>query len=297
MLPPGPPLSPVSTTVSIAAAAPGASRTIFLIGAPRCGVETVLRGLGAAECCQIVLAPGLFGAGIRPLLDSYQAPPMPGLNRLTTLAQLAVATRRLADDIVAALAGRSCSPDNGLRQIALYGSDLVYNVDAIRMLFPDAAIIHVVRNISSILRGTDLTLSRTAISAYQVCAEWRSIQRSVHGAPPWPMQFTMQFESLTMDPDAAASALRQRAGIRMTGDHRAAFCASILAASPGSDAARSAGLLARWARWSAGIYCQAELATAGYQDSLGRPGRFRRLLAAASLRTLHIAPPTSPRPC
>lgn len=263
------------------------ANVMFLTAVPGAGAECLLNGLKASGRFRCVRVPGLFDAGVGPLLNLHTAPPRFGLHWLSSLSGLAVATRRLLDEIIGALAGQGRKSNAGEAQpIIVYSPESCFHLQQIRMLYPDAVIIQLRRSIFEVLSDFELRVARAGTSAYRICSTWRSAEHAALGASPWPGQVSLRYEDLISDPPAAAAVLSGLARVELTGDQNAAFCRAFIGPSRGKSA-QSHRAQARLVRWSAAVYCQAELADLGYRESTGLPGLTQRLLASVILKIIH----------
>lgn len=290
--------APSAAAVPKAAAARRACANVFLLVTADCGAEDVLEALESTGQFRCVHDSYSFWEGVAGILRHYGTPPLPGIHQLTGFSQLVVAARRLSDNL-AGLAGPLAERDEqaSLMPRVDYSPGNIRGYPVLRLLYPDAVYVHIVRNPGFLIgRGSTASLGTAA----RIGQQWRSEQRLLLGSPPAPAMVQARFEDILADPVAWAGSLGAICGAELTDAELQRFAAMLrsraaVAGTPMSgDApvrgrpASAEGLLKRMLAWAIAVSCDAELAALGYRDSIGRPGACRRVAAAAILRSCAV---------
>jgi hypothetical protein len=268
---------------------------VFLLATADCGAEDVLEALESTGQFRCVHTSLSFWEGIAGILRHYGTPPLPGIHQLTGFSQLAVAARHLSDNLISS-AGLPADRDEqaSLMPRVDYSPGNIRGYPVLRLLYPDAVYVHIVRNPGSLI-GRRSTASLGSVA--RIGRQWRSEQRILLGSPPTPAMVQARFEDILADPVAWAGSLGAICAVKLTDAHLQRFAATLRSqasaagTSMSGDArgrgrpASAASLLERMLAWALTVCCDAELAALGYQDSIGCPGAGRRISAAAILRS------------
>jgi sulfotransferase family protein len=277
-----------AVSASATAARPRAFAHAFLLATADSGAEEVLEALESTGRFRCVHERYLFWPGIDGFLRHYGTGPLPGIHQLTGFSQLVLAARRLSDNL-ASSAGLLAERDEQARLMPRveYSPGNISGYPVLRLLYPDAVYVHIVRD-PSFLIGCSRTASPS--SAVRLGRRWRSEQRLLLGSPPAPAMVQARFEDILADPIVWAKSLGVLCGANLTDAELQRFAAVLRSriAASGDASGRgwsvpAVGLLKRVLAWALAITCDAELAALGYQDSIGRPGACRRVAAAAIL--------------
>lgn len=254
---------------------------VFLLATANSGAAEILKALGSTAQFGCVHDDYSFAPGIASILGHYRTPPLPGIHRLVRFSQLVTAARQLSDslaDSVLLFAEPRGEASQRLRVHYSAGNILSYPV--LRLLYPDAVYVHVVRN-PVLLVGRGVGLGAAA----RASREWRVEQRLLLGSPPAASRIQARFEDILADPVTWASRLGTICGADLRDAELQRF-ASVLRSQAGTPAPE--GLLNRMVAWAFAVSCDAELAALGYHDSIGCPGVCRRTVAAAILRSCEL---------
>jgi Sulfotransferase family len=294
-----PPAAP--SAAAVPNAAPAGRRScahVFLLVTADCGAEDVLGALESTGQFRCVHDTYSFWEGITGILRHFGTPPLPGIHQLTGFRQLVVAARRLSDNLAGA-AGLLAESDEqaSLMPKVSYSPGNIRGYPVLRLLYPDAVYVHIVRN-PGFLVGRVSTASLG--SAARMGRQWRSEQRLLLGSTPAPAMVQARFEDILADPVAWAGSLGAICGAKLTDAELQRFTAMLRSRAavagtpmngdaPGRGRPASAeGILKRMLAWAIAVSCDAELAALGYHDSIGRPGACRRVAAAAILRSCAV---------
>jgi hypothetical protein len=118
-------------------------RVIFLLATPGSGAERLRRALGALPGARAATVPThIFIQGVDRILDHWRLENGPqALSGLADVQPVLLATRLLADAPYAAFLAQS-----GAQRVVEYSEDHIMVADEVAGLYPDACLVHVVRD-------------------------------------------------------------------------------------------------------------------------------------------------------
>ena len=184
-------------------------RAIFTFGVPRSGTYWLQRILVAhPEVAEVPSETSLFYTGIRPLLGLFhhgaRASQAPGI--YAERGELLDATREFCDRVLAT----SLRPD--ARYLAERTSMHVYCVPEIVAVYPDARLLHIIRD------GRDVARSLVGrewgpSSVAEAAEEWRSGVAGARAARPDENYREVRYEALLADPEGEIADLYGSLGL------------------------------------------------------------------------------------
>lgn len=185
-------------------ASPLRDRMIFAFGAQRSGTWWLQRMLTAHRLVSAVPSETyLFTGGIKPLFDRFHH----GLRSSPVVGQLHVERGVLLDatrDFCDAVLGAHLDP--GARYLSERSPGHAKAVDVIREVYPDARLIHIIRD------GRDVARSLAArdwgpATVGEAAREWRESIEQARAAAPAERYLEVRYEELLADPEAGIVAL------------------------------------------------------------------------------------------
>ena len=196
-------------------------RAIFTFGVPRSGTYWLQRILAAhPDVAEVPSETSLFYTGIRPLLGLFhqgaRGSHVPGI--YIERPELLEATREFCDRVL----GTSMRP--GARYLAERTSMHVYCVAEIAAIYPDARLVHIIRDgrdVARSLLGREWGPNTVAEAAEQ----WRSGVKGAREAAPGERYREVRYEALLADPETAISDLYGWLGLDADAEAMAAVVA------------------------------------------------------------------------
>ena len=182
-------------------------KVIFLVATPGTGAEVLARALGEFPgVAAIPVETILFSQGVSRLLGQWQHEPSDqGFHDLLDDQEFLLAARLLADaPLEAALAAI------GGERLVEYSADHIQHLDDIRALYPDASLVHVVRD--GRLVADRLSAGSFGLAARFAARRWVDDQRAAWEAGG-QVDAMMQFEGLMDRPREGISTLVDGLGI------------------------------------------------------------------------------------
>jgi hypothetical protein len=176
-------------------------KVVFVVATPGTGAETLVRAMGEfGGFAAIPVETALFSQGMFRLLDQWQHDPSDqGFHYLCSAQEFLLAARNLADaPLEAALDAL------GGDLLVEYSVDHIKHHDDIRCLYPDARIVHVVRD--GRLVADRLADSTDGWAARFAARRWVDDQREA-----WEKDTdgTVKFEAVMADPAGSLTALAE----------------------------------------------------------------------------------------
>jgi hypothetical protein len=223
-----------------------AGRMVFIVGAQRSGTYLLHRIVSSHP--QIASVPSetmLFSHGIRALLDGFHHGARGTLRVATMFAErdeLQRTLRRLCDDVL-----RGYLPPDA-RLLVERSPPNVHHLDIIGAIYPDAHVLHIVRD------GRDVARSMVSqlwgpVSLEAAAREWRTAVTRARAQRP-PRYLEVRYEELLMGPDESITRIFSELGVAV--DERVLRRAlSELDAEINVDALDSRPTVGKWnAAWS-----------------------------------------------
>jgi len=175
-------------------------RVIFVLATPASGADVLMRAL--SEFPQVAVIPthtDLFSYGMQRILDHWvQDGTNQGMHHVCSDEQEFLVAARLLADAPLEAARTALGGD----LVVEYTPDHIKMVDDIRALYPDARIVHVVRDGRHV--ADRLASGRDAIPARYAARRWVDDQRSAMAAA---VDGSVKLEALLTDPVGALKAL------------------------------------------------------------------------------------------
>jgi len=191
-----------------------ANRMIFVVGARRSGTLWVERILTAhPDVRALPSETHLFSHGIRPLADRIShgilATPEVGALYMERRSFVA-ATRALCDAVMVPFLGPNPSPEARLLERSPWH---VYHLDLIGALYPDAKVVHIVRDGRSVVRSL-LAQSWGPSTVDAAAREWvGAIEATRRAAPQLTAYKELRYEQLFDQRDAGIADLYEWLGL------------------------------------------------------------------------------------
>jgi hypothetical protein len=193
---------------------------IFVVGARRSGTLWVERMLTAHPDVNALPAEThLFSHGIRPLADrlSHGILSTPEVGALyVERDRFLAATRTLCDEVMSPFIGPTPSPRARLLERSPWH---VYHLDLIGALFPDAYVVHVIRDGRSVTRSL-LAQTWGPETMDAAAREWAGAIRAARLAAPQLAAYReVRYEELLGDPREGIRSLYEWLGLDAADDH------------------------------------------------------------------------------
>jgi hypothetical protein len=195
-------------------------KVVFLIATAGTGAEVLVRALGELSGVAAIPVPTLlFSLGMHRVLEHwYDDDTGQGLHALVTEAEYVLGARLLADE--ALLAARRVL---GGDIIVEYTADHMLTLDDIKLLYPDATMVHVVRDGRDVAERLSQTKAVPPVLPPRFAARrWVDDQRAVLDAS---LDGMVRLETLMADPHGSLAKLADALGIETDGATLAAAAA------------------------------------------------------------------------
>jgi len=210
-------------------------KVVFLVATPVSGAEVLMRALaGFPGLAVLPMGTALFSAGMQRVLDLWlQDGTNQGIHHVCDHEQDFLRAARLLADAPLEAARAALGGD----LVVEYSPDHIKLVDDIRALYPDARVVHVVRDGRHV--ADRLANGRDGIPARYAARRWVDDQR---GAMDAEVDGTVKLEALLTDPVGALKALADGLDIDVPGPALASAAthfsgAGQLLATPGTGRA------------------------------------------------------------
>jgi hypothetical protein len=169
-------------------------RVIFVLATPGTGGEQVCRALGALPGAVAAPVPThVFSHGVDRILEHWRLDPGPqAISGLADLQPFLLATRLLADTPFAALLDKTSAD-----VVVEYSPDHIKYADEIAGLYPDATLVHVVRDGRQV--AVRLSSPVHGLSRRESAKRWVDDQRLMIDVEH-PAVFVMRMEGLVREP-------------------------------------------------------------------------------------------------
>jgi hypothetical protein len=187
------------------AASPIRGRPVFLLATPESGAELLLRALDALPGVMALPSPThLFSQGVAMIFERWHAGEdtsrPEGMAELVDEDEFLAAARLLTDAVLGAAAGSNRSD-----RLVEYSQGHAYQTGVIAALYPDADLVHVVRDGRQVVsRGVTPLYDWTARGGAR---RWREDQEAVTGHGELPNLKVVRYEDLVCEPVASVEAL------------------------------------------------------------------------------------------
>jgi len=187
------------------AASPLRGRPVFLLASPESGGELLLRALDVLPGVTSLPSPThLFSQGVAMIFERWHAGEETdrpqGMGELIDEDELLAATRLLTDTVLGAAAG-----PNGNDRIVEYSYGHVYQPGVVNAVYPDAALVHIVRDGRQVVsRGVTPLFDWTARDGAR---RWREDQEAVREYSELPNLTVVRYEDLVSEPVASLETL------------------------------------------------------------------------------------------
>jgi hypothetical protein len=207
-------------------------RLIFVVASPESGAHLVVRALGGLPGVTAApIATNLFSTGFDRMLDTWMASDpgerLGGLIDLVDAQDFLWSARRLADGLLAPLI-----EDDPDAFIVEYSPDHIRSVLAIATLYPDAYLLHVVRDGGEVaarlasphrdlyrpLQAAPVPQEHVWRLARAAAQQWSDEQRAVEDFADSPTYLVARIERILADPTAFLAWLAQRVGLETDGE-------------------------------------------------------------------------------
>lgn len=222
-----------------AAASAVHGRLIFLLATPESGAERLLRALGALPGAAAMPAPThIFEHGVDWLLQHWEGGEdgPQALSGLAGVQSLLLETRRLADAPYEAFLGRS-----GADRVVEYSPGHISFADEVAGLYPDACLVHVVRDGREV--AARLSSAKPRLSPREAAKRWIDDQRLVLGVEHSDL-YNVRIEDLLQDPVQLLTVLAPALGFAADDDAIARAAAEVgMARALPAVTARRAGAI------------------------------------------------------
>ena len=175
-------------------------KVIFIVASTQSGADVLMRALSEfPELAVIPTQTGLFSSGMHRILDHWrQDGTNQGMHHVCSNEQEFLIAARLLADAPLEAARTALGGD----LVVEHSPDHIKMIDSIRALYPDALIVHVVRDGRYV--ADRLAYGREAIPARYAARRWVDDQRSAMDAA---VDGTVKLEALLTDPVGAVKAL------------------------------------------------------------------------------------------
>ena len=210
----------------LAAQSPLDGRALFLLATPDSGAERLLRALACFPGVAAAPVPThVFSQGVGRVLEHWRLDEGPqALSGLASEQELLLASRLLADaPLVARLEA------TGGERVVEYSPDHISHADEIAGLYPDACLIHVVRDGRQV--AARLSSPAHGWPARHAARRWIDDQRAVQ-AIEHPNLYVVRIEDLLRDPARLLAALVPHLGLDPAPDSLELAAAAVGAARP-----------------------------------------------------------------
>ncbi|MBV8984872.1 MAG: sulfotransferase [Acidimicrobiia bacterium] len=183
-------------------------RAVFVLATPGSGAELLLRALDLLPRVATVPVPThLFTQGLGRILDHWvHDDHKQGLWKLGTAQDVLLATRLLGDTALDAV-----RVANGADVVVEYSPEHATAVDDIIALYPDAHLLHLVRDGRQV--AAHLTTSAWKLGAREAARRWVDDQRAVLELGDRPNLHILRFEDLVAAPAIVFGELSDRFGL------------------------------------------------------------------------------------
>ena len=187
-------------------------RVIFLLATPESGAERLHRALGTFPGVAAAPAPtNVFSEGVDRILDHWRIDPGPqALSGLAEVQPFLLATRLLADGPLAA-----CLEQTGADLVVEYSESHIRYADEIAGLYPDAALIHLVRDGRQV--AARLSSPVHSWSPRGAAKRWVDDQRGMLEFEH-PALYVLRIEDLLREPDRILGILASALGLDADAD-------------------------------------------------------------------------------
>jgi len=198
--------------VDAAAASSLNGRVVFLLATPESGAERVLSALGAFPgVAAAPAATNVFNQGIHRILDHWRIDPGPqALSGLADVQSFLLAARLLADTPLAAFADTT-----GADLVVEYSPDHIMFADEIAGLYPDACLIHIVRDGRQV--AARLSTPVHSWTPRGAAKRWVDDQRAMLEFEH-PALYVVRIEDLLREPERLLGTLASALGLDVDAD-------------------------------------------------------------------------------